>query len=94
MKLKKLLYLALLTAVSLILFLVENQIPAPVPVPGVKLGLGNVIVVSVLFLYGPKEALAVLTVKLLLSALCCNTWIKAYLCSVIFCNYCRARLIG
>lgn len=69
MKLKKLLYLALLTAVSLILFLVENQIPPPIPVPGVKLGLGNVIVVCVLFLYGRREALAVLLVKVVLSAL-------------------------
>ena len=69
MKLKKLLYLALLTAVSLVLFIVENQIPAPVPVPGVKLGLGNVIVVAVLFLYGPWEALGVLAVKVFLSAL-------------------------
>ena len=68
MKPKKLLTLALLTSVSLILFLVENQIPAPVPVPGVKLGLGNVIVVCVLFLYGRREALAVLLVKILLSA--------------------------
>ena len=69
MKLKKLLYLALLTAVSLILFLVENQIPPPIPVPGVKLGLGNVIVVCVLFLYDRREALAVLLVKVVLSAL-------------------------
>lgn len=69
MNLKKLLYLALLTAISLVLFIVENQIPAPVPVPGVKLGLGNVIVVTVLFLYGPREALGVLTAKVLLSAL-------------------------
>ncbi len=68
-KLKKLLYLALLTAISLVLFVVENQIPAPVPVPGVKLGLGNVIVVAVLFLYGPWEALAVLGAKILLSAI-------------------------
>ena len=68
MKLRKLLYLALLTAVSLVLFVLENQIPAPVPVPGVKLGLGNVIVTAVLFLYGPREALAVLGCKLLLSA--------------------------
>ena len=66
-KLKKLLYLALLTAISLVLFVVENQIPAPVP--GVKLGLGNVIVVAVLFLYGPWESLAVLSVKVLLSAI-------------------------
>ena len=69
MKTKKLLILALLTGVSLILFLVENQIPAPVPVPGVKLGLGNIIVVCVLFLYGRREALAVLLAKVLLSAL-------------------------
>ncbi len=69
MKMKKLLYLALLTAISLVLFVVENQIPAPLPVPGVKLGLGNVIVVTVLFLYGPREALEVLSAKIVLSAL-------------------------
>ena len=69
MNLKKLLHLALLTGFSLVHFIVENQIPAPVPVPGVKLGLGNIIVVCVLFLYGRREALAVLLAKLLLSAL-------------------------
>ena len=69
MKLKKLLYLSLLTGISLALFVLESQIPAPVPVPGVKLGLGNIIVVCVLFLYGRREALAVLTGKLLLSSL-------------------------
>lgn len=69
MKLNKILSLALLTAISLALFIVENQIPAPVPAPGVKLGLGNIIVVCVLFLYGRREALAVLLAKLLLSAL-------------------------
>ena len=37
--------------------------------PGVKLGLGNVIVVAVLFLYGRREALAVLLAKVVLSAI-------------------------
>ena len=69
MKLKKVLQLGLLTALSLILFIVENQIPAPVPVPGVKLGLGNIIVICVLFLYGRREALCVLLVKVVLSAI-------------------------
>ena len=69
MKPKKLITLALLTAISLVLFVIENQIPAPIPVPGVKLGLGNVIVVTALFLWGPWEALAVLTGKVFLSAL-------------------------
>ena len=67
-KTKKLMTLAMLTAVSLVLFVAENQIPAPIPVPGVKLGLGNIIVVCVLFLYGRREALAVLLVKVVLSA--------------------------
>ena len=79
MDLKKLLRLALLTAVSLILYLVENQISAPVPVPGVKLGLGNIIVLCVLFRFGWKEALAVLLVKVLLgSALTGNLGAVAY----------------
>ena len=69
MKLRKLVTLALLTALSLVLFVVESQIPAPVPVPGVKLGLGNVIVTAALFLEGPWAALAVLAGKLLLSGL-------------------------
>lgn len=68
MNTRKLLRLSLLTGISLVLFVLENQIPAPVPVPGVKLGLGNVIVVAVLFLYGRREALAVLGVKIVLSA--------------------------
>ena len=69
MRLKKVVQLGLLTAFSLVLFVLETQIPAPIPVPGVRLGLGNIIVVAVLFLFGRREALAVLTVKILLSAL-------------------------
>ena len=69
MKTKQLLTLALLTAVSLVLFVVEAQIPAPVPVPGVKLGLSNIVIVCVLFLCGRRHALAVLLVKSVLGAL-------------------------
>ena len=43
MKLKRLTRLALLTAVALTIFLVELQIPSVVPIPGVKLGLSNII---------------------------------------------------
>lgn len=74
MRLKKLLRLAMLAAVSLILYLVEAQIPAPIPVPGVKLGLGNVIVLCVLFRYGRLDALGVLLVKVLLGAILTGTF--------------------
>ena len=43
MKTRKLTELALLTAVALILFVVELQIPNPIPIPGVKLGLAEAI---------------------------------------------------
>ena len=43
MKAKKLTRMALLTAIALILFLVEAQLPPLAPIPGIKLGLANVI---------------------------------------------------
>ena len=42
-KTRKLTLMALLTAIALTIFVIENQIPAPVPIPGVKLGLANII---------------------------------------------------
>lgn len=68
MKLKRLVFLAVMVAVSLIMFLLEALIPVPVPLPGVKLGLSNIISVCILFLLGWKEAFAVLLVRILLGA--------------------------
>ena len=67
-KTKRLVLLALLTATALGLFVLELQLPAPLPVPGAKLGLSNIVTVCVLFLYGRKEAAAVLVVRVLLGA--------------------------
>lgn len=36
-----------------------------VPVPGIKLGLSNIIILTVLYLYGPWEAAAVMLIKIL-----------------------------
>ncbi len=65
---RKLTRLALLTALSLILYTVEAQIPPPVPVPGVKLGLANIITVYTVFRFGPASALAVLLVRIVLGS--------------------------
>ena len=67
-KTKKLVFMALLTAISLVVWVIEAQIPPPVPVPGVKLGLASVVTLSAMLLLGRKEALAVLLVRVLLSA--------------------------
>lgn len=43
---KRLTKLAMLTGIALIIFVVELQIPNPFPIPGVKLGLANIVTVS------------------------------------------------
>ena len=60
--------LALLTAIALTIFMVEAQIPSPVPLPGVKLGLANIVTVWVMFTYGPKDAGMVLFARIFLGA--------------------------
>lgn len=68
MKTKKLTTLALLSAIALTIFMVEAQIPSPVPIPGVKLGLANIVTVFTVFALGPKEGAAVLAVRVFLGA--------------------------
>lgn len=41
----------MLTTIALIIFVVETHIPVPVPIPGVKLVLANVITVYAMFLF-------------------------------------------
>ena len=45
MKAKRIAELAMLCGISLIIFIVEQQIPNPFPIPGIKLGLANIITV-------------------------------------------------
>ena len=68
-KTKKLAFMSLLTAVALTIFVVENQIPAPVPIPGVKLGLANIITLVTMILLGRKEAGAVLLVRIIMGSI-------------------------
>lgn len=68
MKTKKLTLLGLLTAIALTIFMVEAQIPALVPIPGVKLGLSNIVTVFTVFTLGPAEGVLVLTARVFLGA--------------------------
>lgn len=68
MKTKKLTLLALLSAIALTIFMVEAQIPALVPIPGVKVGLANIVTVFAVFALGPKEGASVLFVRIFLGA--------------------------
>lgn len=68
MRTKKITALAMLTAIALTIFLVESMIPLPIPLPGVKLGLSNIVTVFVVFFFGPPEAVCVLAVRIFLGA--------------------------
>ena len=68
MQVRKLTTTALLSAIALTIFMVEAQIPAPVPVPGIKLGLANIVTVYTVYALGAREGAAVLFVRILLGA--------------------------
>ena len=68
MKTKKLTTLGLSVALTLILSYVESLLPPLMAVPGVKVGLPNVVILFLLYRYGWKEAGAVSLVRLLLTA--------------------------
>ncbi len=68
MKTKKIALLGLLSAIALTIFMVEAQIPALVPVPGVKIGLSNIVTVFAVFFLGAWEGAAVLAVRIFLGA--------------------------
>ena len=68
MKTRKMVLLSLLSAIALTIFMVEAQIPALVPIPGVKMGLSNIVTVFVVFAIGPWEGVSVLFVRIFLGA--------------------------
>lgn len=65
---KKLTRNALLTAIALTIFMLEAQIPPLVPIPGVKLGLANIVTIFALFTYGSRDALMILLVRVFLGS--------------------------
>lgn len=67
-KTKKITLLSLLSVIALTIFLVEAQIPPLLPIPGIKLGLANIVTVFTVYALGPVEGILVLTVRIFLGA--------------------------
>ena len=68
MNLKKLTTLAVFTVVALTIFILESAIPNPVPIPGIKLGLSNIVTLILLLNFTPADAFIVLLARIFLSA--------------------------
>ncbi len=69
MNIKRLTTISLLTAMSLILFIVELRFPNILPIPGMKLGLANIVTVYAVFRYSPRETACMVAARLLLGAM-------------------------
>ena len=69
MKTKQLTTGAILAALALALSYVEGMFPLPVPLPGFKLGLANIVTLFALYTLDAPSALAILLVRVLLGAM-------------------------
>lgn len=69
MKLKRLTSLALYVTLSLAIYAAESAIPPLVPIPGIKLGLSNIVTLILLHHFSLRETALVLTARILLSTL-------------------------
>jgi len=76
MKAKKLTTLALSVALAMILSFVESQIPPLSAVPGVKIGLPNIVTVFLLYTFGVKEAGGVSLIRVVLSSLLFGSFVS------------------
>lgn len=69
MKVRKITTLALLSAIALTIFMIEAQIPAILPIPGVKLGLANIVTVFTVFHFRGRDGAMVLLTRIFLGAI-------------------------
>ena len=66
MKTKKVAFLGLSIALAMILSFVESQIPALVAIPGIKVGLPNLVMVFLLYRVGWRETVTVSIIRIIL----------------------------
>ncbi|SER61774.1 Gx transporter family protein [Lachnobacterium bovis] len=64
---KKITRMAFFTALALIFSYIETLIPFNIGIPGVKLGLANIIAVWAIYVFGFKEAVAISFLRIVLS---------------------------
>ena len=69
LSMKKTITLGMLTALALILGYGESLIPLPVGIPGIKLGLTNIVILFAIYRYCIKEATLVSVVRIVVSGL-------------------------
>ncbi len=65
-KIKHMALMGVLTAVALTIFVIESAIPPLTAIPGIKLGLANVVTLFALVVLGPRDAFIILVIRVFL----------------------------
>lgn len=65
-KTRKKIYLSLLVAVGLALSVMESVMPLPIMIPGAKLGLSNVVILTTIIIFGFRDAFTITLLKSIL----------------------------
>ena len=69
MNIRRMTLLAMYTTIALTIFVVESAIPPLAPIPGIKLGLANIVTLWLLIYASAKDALVVLLMRILLASI-------------------------
>lgn len=69
MSIRKMTVLGLYTTIALTIFMIEAALPGLAPVPGMKLGLANIVTLFMISRYPVGEVLLVLLMRILLSSM-------------------------
>lgn len=66
---KRLTQLSVLLTIAIIIFVLELQLPPLTPIPGIKMGLSNIITLVIILLYNKKDAFTVLVLRIIISSI-------------------------
>ena len=69
MKIKRIVFLGISIALAMVFSYVEHLIPPLVAVPGIKMGLANIVIIFLLYKIGWREAGIVSTIRVLLASM-------------------------
>ena len=66
---RRLTQLSVLLTIAIIIFVLELQLPPLTPIPGIKMGLSNIITLVIILLYNKKDAFTVLILRIVISSI-------------------------
>ena len=91
---RKICYLALFCAIAIILSYIETLIPFYVGIPGAKIGLANVVSLTLLLCFGFKEALVVTLLRIMIVAMFLYSLVGGILSLLMMLLFKKTRLFS